>query len=1207
MYLKSLELVGFKSFAEKTRLEFDRGITAIVGPNGCGKSNIADAIRWVLGEQSARALRGTKMEDCIFNGTETHKPLGMAEVSITLADCEKALGTEFHEVTITRRILRTGEGQYFINKTPCRLKDIQRLFMDTGMGTDSYAVMEQGKIDMILSARPEDRRAVFEVASGITKYKADKKEALRKLEHTEANLVRLADIIREVRRQIISLQRQAGKARRYKALQERLRSLDIYATRERLAALDAEIQRLEFRQATMREREETLRVDVENMERQAAESRHSLAALDNEISAGMEHVVRLQTDLERARELIRINQDRIRELTELSERDTKDLEEAEQRLQQHRAQLEALRAEYQDAVQSRDRAEQALNEATQRLADKDKEIEGVRKRLHDLGTEAVDLESRTAKWQNELTHLDSEERSAVIRRERLAAEEAELQRAASLLLERQARMAKDLQALRVNEQAAKARLDAALTAQAENRRLRAETARQLAELDARLAALQAQVELLHESEGIDSGFPGGARAILSRDTKWDLDRSQLLGPLAEHLRARPPYELALEAALRSWLDALVVSRPAVALEWIEKTHRLGAGAIRLLAAATDEVDDDTPITGPGQPLLDFVDCSESVRPLVRRLLRHVRVVASLNEIPAQRRSHAVYVTTDGQVVRGLDGFELWAREIRDANPFTRRHQRSELAAQIERLQRERDECVALLKKRDADEAELDSQIVQYRTDLDEQRHRLGIQEGEKRVIDEEVRQAQERADTVAWELKVLTDQHGSGTEHREQIRKNIEEAQRRHAEIRSSLAAANEQIRFLERERMELASLVADARVQFAERRQQVEHLESRKAPLEARIRELEELMQNRSAGVHEYKARAEELAASIREAEARLAPLGTAMAEEQSKLEALRKKRAEVVDVTGGFDSVLREKRAALETARRERSSLDVELAEQRVRRQNIVERISAEYRITPDQMAAEPTPVWEDGQVPDRDTLETMIAEIRAKLDAMGPVNLVAIEEHQEHEQRYAFLTQQQQDLLNAKQQLMDLIRKINKTTTELFSQTFQQVNANFQEMFRKLFGGGTARLVLVNEEDILESGIEIIARPPGKKLQNVSLLSGGERTLTAVALLFALYMVKPSPFCLLDELDAALDEANIGRFTSVLKEFVQHSQFIVITHSRQTLHAAEALYGVTMEEKGVSKIVSVKFSHHEKQTDRAVPQTQAAETSTPEPSAT
>ncbi|MBU1693520.1 MAG: AAA family ATPase [Verrucomicrobia bacterium] len=495
MYLKQLELIGFKSFADRTRLDFEPGLTAIVGPNGCGKSNLADAVRWVLGEQSAKALRGSKMEDCIFNGADTHKPMGMAEVSMTFANCESILSTEFNEVTVTRRVFRDGEGNYFINKTPCRLKDIQRLFMDTGIGTDSYSILEQGRIDLILSSHPEDRREVFEEASGITKFKADKKEAIRKLEHTETNLLRLADIIREVRRQIISLQRQAGKARRYQTIQEQLRGIDLFATRERLEILDREIAQLESRLASLSEHEEAVRADVEQTEQEATRNRAALSAAEQTIAQAMEASLRARTDLDRARELIQVNEDRIRELQSLSERDRHDAEEGRQRIEQHRAALEGLAVQLNEALAVRDAAEIELRERTAELSAHEDKIAACRRLLHELSEETIDVESRVSRLQNELYDLEAGERTATVRRERLSAEQAELHHTVDLFASRQAEMTESLNALQEEVSGLAARVEERAAGREAGSRRLAETLKTLADLRARLAAREAHEEV----------------------------------------------------------------------------------------------------------------------------------------------------------------------------------------------------------------------------------------------------------------------------------------------------------------------------------------------------------------------------------------------------------------------------------------------------------------------------------------------------------------------------------------------------------------------------------------------------------------------------------------------------------------------------------------------------------------------------------------
>ncbi|MFH0954352.1 MAG: chromosome segregation protein SMC [Verrucomicrobiota bacterium] len=1178
MYLKNLELIGFKSFAERTKLEFQPGMTAIVGPNGCGKSNIADAVRWVLGEQSAKALRGSNMEDCIFNGTESYKPLSMAEVSMTLADCEAALGTEYHEVTVTRRVYRNNEGEYFINKTPCRLKDIQRLFMDTGVGTNSYSLMEQGRIDLILSSRPEDRREVFEEASGITKFKADKKEAIRKLEHTEANLLRLADIIREVRRQILSLQRQAGKARRYKSLQEQLRGLDVFATRERLNALNQEINTLEARLASVSEQEEALRADVEQTEQQAARTRVELAATEKEIADAMEASVQTKTELDRARELIRINQDRIQELRDVSARDTHDSDEAKTRLAQHRTSLDELQAQVEKAVAARDAAERDLADRTAHLVKQEQDVAKARQLLHDFGAESVDLESRAAKLQNEIYGLEAQERTSVIRRERLAAEQSGLQHAVETFESRQSEMVRRLQSLR-DEVAAQAGEVAGLAGQREGKtQALAELQKTMSDLKARIAARQAQTELLSSSEAEAEGFPGGA--------KWLLDsaRAAVVGSLAEHIKFEPAYRAAVEAVLRAWLDAVIVSDTAAALDLLRELEQRSEGSARVVT-----LDQAGPaaafVEGPGARLADHVSCADQVRPLVSRLLHNVRVVDDLAQVPQPVPPEAVFVTRNGSVVRGSGSFECWRPEAHEVNPLARQHLLAEWSRELAEFQRRSDDGERTSLALQAEAKALDEALAQARIRLEESQYKLAQREGEDHIISQEAAQARERVETVAWELGVLKEQQDSGGGQRTQIRDEMERIRARQADLRASVATKTEQVQALEHELTARAAEVTEYRVRFAERRQEADHVATRKEPLEARIKELESLIHSRAEGINSYQSRIEELQKTIHTAEGRLQPLQEQVGHHDDQLEKARRRREEIVAALAASDGGLREKRAVMDEVRTRRSQVDVEVAEQRVRRQNLIERIGSDYHITPEQMIAEPEPAWESGQRPDREALETLIAEIRARLESMGPVNLVAIEEHRELEERFAFLSQQQEDLVKAKNQLMEMIRRINKTTTEMFAQTFEQVNSNFQDMFKKLFGGGSAKLVLVDEEDILESGIEIIARPPGKKLQTVSLLSGGERTMTAVALLFSLYMVKPSPFCLLDELDAALDEANIGRFVKMLEGFLDRSQFVVITHNRQTIGAAEVLYGVTMEQSGVSKIVSVKFSYHEK----------------------
>ncbi len=1202
MYLKALEMVGFKSFAERTKLVFEPGMMAIVGPNGCGKSNVSDAIRWVLGEQSPKALRGGAMTDVIFNGTDQAKPLAMAEVSLTLTDCEAVLGTEYNEVTVTRRVFRSGEGQYFINKTPCRLKDIQRLFMDTGLGTNSYSVMEQGRIDQILSSRPDDRREVFEEASGISKYKADKKEALRKLEHTEANLLRLSDIIKEVKRQIISLQRQVGKAKRYKSLQDQLRACDVWLAKGRLGELDASLAALETELKTHAAREEELRVGVEQAETRAAELRQDMAAVEGRIAAAMDAASEASGALARARELIRVNQERAQELETLSQRDSRETESAKASLAGHRDELDALKKDLIAATDAHETARQELEQRQTALAAHDQETAAARKRLQDLRTEALDLETRLARLQNEWNEIEARERTDLLRRERFAAEKAEAERAVESYAERLSLMGTQRDQKQAGAEEAQRQVADLRQSQAVRAEQSAALQKEMSKLASEAAAREAQVNLLARSRAEARGFPAGAKKLLEKAAVPGVDPKQVLGALAEKVRADKDHQLALEAALRAWLDAVVAQDAAAALEIAKHLQAAQGGAVRLLSAAGAPAA-ETP-AGAGEPLLDHVKAPAALAGLLRRLLGGVRVVPTAGDVPAEIPATLTYVTRDGIVARGDGSVEFWAPGENESNPLAREHQLAEWQEDLECLRREADAARTRAEALQQDETAARAALETAQAALENHRREMALAEGEIRMVEREAKQAAERAETIGWELEALTKKTGAGSQRRTEMAGEMETIRARQADVRAQTATDSEKLRQLEDERNARLEAATECRVALSGYKQQLDGLRARGEPLEARIRELESLIRERAAGIDSYRERVAALQQATQEAEAQIAPLEAEGTRRQAELAEARAQRESRNAELGRSDAELHAQRAELDAVREKRNGVDIQLARQRLHRQNLVERMSAEYSLQPADVLKSKEPEWEEGGQPaDREALETMVAEIRTKIQSMGPVNLVAIEEHQELEERFAFLSQQNDDLVNAKQQLLDLIRKINDTTTSLFTTTFNQVNENFQELFKQLFGGGNAKLVLVDEENVLESGIEIIARPPGKKLQTVSLLSGGERTLTAVALLFSLFKVKPSAFCLTDELDAALDDSNIARYLEMLKGFILSTQFIVITHNRQTIGRADALYGVTMEKRGISKIVSVKF--HGEAEAKPVAETSAAAPAAAEPS--
>jgi len=1182
VHLKSLEIVGFKSFADKTRLVFEPGMTAIVGPNGCGKSNVSDAIRWVLGEQSAKALRGAKMEDCIFNGTQSRKPLGMAEVNITFTECEGVLPTEFHEVTITRRVFRSGEGQYFINKTPCRLRDIQRLFMDTGVGTSSYSFMAQGRIDQILSARPEDRREIFEEASGITKYKSDKREALRKLEHTDANLLRLADVIREVKRQIGSLQRQAGKAQRYKVLRESMRAFDLYAAQIRLK--DFEKTRIDQEGIIneLTERISTAHEEVQASEERNVELRETILNMEREIASVMEAGVHAQSRLDRSQDMIRINTQRIEEYTSLAERDTRELDELKRQLTDRSEMLADLETRLADMKAQREQARRELDECTVAYNSHRQQIDTARQRVQYLRDETLNMEAQASRLHNQLMQIETQERTTLIQRERLTSEKQQIGALVEDYARRTETLGQMLEILQTGVEEASERVQLVESRRKETQEATRAEQLQRSALQTTMATRQATIDLLSDADEVQADFPGGARLLLDPTNPLQADVASLRGALADHLSVPEPYARALETALRPILDALVVAQPGAARALIAAVAERRKGAARLVAIpdAPDRL--VLPPLPAGMISLASVVSTddESIRALISQLLGNTLVVETLEQVPATLPSGFSVVTDDGILIRENGIHEFWMGEPGATNPLRRKHAIDTARQEIGRLQQEVATSDQRLHELHGLAETLERQAAESRHDLDTRRRELAQKEGESQMVRRESKTTAQRLETVTWELDELVRKSSVWDAQKLTLTTQQAEIRQKRELLATDISQQNQELQQLETRHSDLQVQLTDRRVTFAGTDHRVEQYTAEQSSVTTRIAEIQRALQGRSEGIQTYSASIEQLQNTIRVAQDQLGDMEEAVRVQAERAELRRRERAAESERLAELERMLTTARQQLEQQQAQKSYFEIQSTETRMRRQNLCDRITADYNLTLHEVMDAPEPTWEDDGPLPVDQIEHRVADLRNKLEAMGPVNLVAIEEYQEYEERYTFLSQQEADLLNAKKQLTEMIQTINKTTSEMFRATFDKANANFEQMFAHLFNGGSAKLVLVNEDDVLDCGIEIIARPPGKRLQNISLLSGGERTLTAVALLFSIYQIKPSPFCMLDELDAPLDETNIGRFTEVLKQFLQQSQFVVITHNRQTISASDVIYGVTMPERGVSRIMSMKF---------------------------
>ena len=1173
MYLKSIQLIGFKSFAEKTTLDFLPGVTAIVGPNGCGKSNISDAIRWVLGEQSAKALRGSEMADVIFNGTEGRRAINLAEVNMTFADVDPTalslpgVNLDFSEITIARRVHRDGTGEYFINKTPCRLRDVQGLFLDTGIGRSSYSLMAQGQIDQILSAHPDDRRTIFEEAAGINKYKHQKKEALRKLEYTEANLVRITDIIKEVKRQIISLQRQAGKARRYKELFDQLKALDTRLARHKYDLLRSEVSDFESKIAGFVQQSEAFSSQIAEKEQQITDLRRSLSEIERAIHEAVTRDHELKGESDRHQQRITTNTERIAELEQLIENNHRETAGAEEKIRVQEELLQSLNAEFEqiDAVFAAEQAKlQAQHDAVRQL---DADLSHKTVASNEAKSALIDLESAIAHGRNELAALDQKKKYDVIRAERLSTERLHLEDQRRALEQRLQTYNDSLADLRSSVNTLRAALAAKQS--------------ELQQASSMLAAATGQ----HHTSVSDVSSKRARLEVLQQFFAAPDGRSTL----GQILEVESQYGAAIEAALNHAIHTILADDFSAA-------RQLLASGLQNPAVAAPE----SPRAGDGQSS-DELPHGAAVwagavarardprfETLVRSLLANCAIADDLDAALTIRAAnpHLAVATLGGELVD--------EHGILSAVSKSHIGEISALSQEVAQLTAQATDREVTRVEWEQKRTALETELSVLRADLHAKEVALATKEGELNALATEGRDLESKVHTVVFELQSIEQQDAEEKQRRETILAGLQESEARQTELQQRMSTAQQAVNELLARKEQMTQQLTELRVSVGGIEHKRRAIESQREPIAARVRDLRERMQTCDGEITGYTAKTGQFRAEIAESEQKISELAITRQQSQQQIGGLQHQRGEVATGIEHAEEELRAVRKQANEAQSQKSGFEVQLAQKRMETQNLKDRVWQKYQINIDDVRGDTINITVADQGPaiteqvpmsaDWDAIEVQAAELQSKLDAMGPVNVEAINEYDELEQRYKFLTEQHEDLVRAKDQLLQVIAKINSTTKQLFQETFEKIRENFQVMYAELFGGGKANLILLDESDPLESGIEIVAKPPGKQLQSITLLSGGERALTATALLFSIYMVKPSPFCVLDELDAPLDESNINRFVRILQRFITQSQFVIITHNKRTIGMADALYGITMEEHGVSKVVSVKFSPRE-----------------------
>ncbi len=1181
MNIKKLEILGFKSFANKTVIEFSRGMTAIVGPNGCGKTNILDALRWVLGEQKVSMLRGSKMEEVIFNGTREMKPLGMSEITLTIENDRGVLPTEYTEVQITRRLFRSGESEYLLNKVPCRLKDINNLFFDTGMGAHSYSVIQQDMIEAIISDKAEERRFLFEEAAGITKYKQRKKAALRKLEATENDFLRLNDIYSEVQTQVRSLKRQQKKAERYQTISDEIKNWELYLSSTRMKEIEQERRRIKAEHDQMSDKiaaSETainkLSSELEIERKEQIDLEQMITKVGNDMYEATEEAHVIETD-------ITILREKKSNAQALIERNQTDIET-------HKDRLHILSEQKQECVENLQKYQEENKQLTEKLeearteqAEADKLLLSARTSKEDHNQRMIELEGKLSSGKTEDSSLKKQE---VDLDEEVTKYSAELETNSitkgQLLVERNSKRATkdDIHTQKEATEKELSQKTASLEELIENNEL---LNSEISNINSSIEASQARKTLLEEMILHYEGYESGVKSVMEFKNRW----TGIYGTVAEKFVPSDGMEAAVEAALSEMAKFIICDNRDSAKSIIKYLKDENKGKIGILVPDSGTIN---PVVKRPELLLDefvgwmdnFVHTEEHLTPLMQAVLSRTAVFKSGHSPDAilERLPYGfTAVSTSG---------ELYSKNIisggstDESFPLFRRQEKvDEQDILIENFKKE-------LENKQNNKNKTTADIASTRAEL-------GTLADKIETLTEEFNQAQEEFNEVEYQLRTvdsgiirlektignLNEKLGAIKHRQYSLSLDFNQLADQKETLVSSISLSSEQLIDIETKANNALSMVSELQIKLVECRSSIEQTESKNSYIRELILELENSIEKKTEEIAQAKEIIENSKEKSVVLEESLRVIFNKRRELETKQTELREKQNSIFERVSEKEKQLRENRSEKETINNSSHEIDIRLNTLDSESNTMFERINEEYS----------TDIRTVEFLNPDETLEPKEASkhlytLKEQIKKFGAVNLLALEEYKTASEREEFLSEQLSDLSTAKKDLNDTISKINQTAKELFEETFAQVKINFKNLFTELFTGGEADISLTDPNDPLESDIDISARPRGKKLLSITMMSGGERALTAISLLFSLYMVKPSPFCILDEIDAPLDDANCRRFLKIINSFSVQTQFILITHNKITMEASHNLYGVTMEQFGVSKLVGVKFSEFE-----------------------
>ncbi|MGE5629722.1 MAG: chromosome segregation protein SMC [Caulobacteraceae bacterium] len=1181
MYLKQLEIHGFKSFAEKIELNFGNTINAIVGPNGSGKSNISDAIRWVLGEQSVKALRGNKMEDVIFAGSDSKKALGFAEVSLCIDNSDKKIPVDFTEINITRRMYRSGESEYFINKTSCRLKDIYELFMDTGIGRDGYSIIGQGRIDEILSNKSEDRRNVFEEAAGIVKYKTRKQEAEKKLEQTKQNIIRVTDIIEEIETQLEPLKEQAEVAKRYRGIMEELKAIEINLMLNNIDKYKSKLQTIkqetEDVQGLINEKV-NLTAQLEMKHNELKKGLNDLELFIDSLSEEIHHAENLKEKLEGECNVL---QERIKNLNNdivrLNKRDTElksELEGSVQNVEQNRLKLEQLTA--------------AFSEVNGKINERTADFESNFKSINDLELDLGEKQQKFISLINNLSELKSKINSTNVFIENINKRKSQVEGDVSLLeLQKSDKEKQHKKSVEDLEDFSKKIEDCKLLVE-ELKNKKQECESGIGELEGSLNkaktekdGIMSRLKVLEDMEKDHGGYSRSVKVLLAEHRNIT---AGFCGVVGEMVKVPNQYVTAVEVALGGAVQSIITDTEEDAKHLIEhlKMHKIGRATFlpissvkpRYFNEKENQLFKTEGFIGVASELVGY---EPKIKNIMLNLLGRIAVVKDIDSaIKLARKAGYEFkiVTLSGEVINAGGSITGGSLQSSSSSVLSRKSEIETLKTQHESRQKEYDGLMLKLSELKKQAAEFESEIS-FKTDI---YHSLQIDLNNYKNRCENIKNdIQMISDRISINMKDIGDLNSEYDETKKIIDENTSKAEaveKEKAAVEEEITDLQEQMKQFKEVRDSYNEEITELKIKLASVEHNKRTTESTINELQERIRDLESEIENNKQEIEREAAEIGGLKLSFEEKRSAIEKSVKEVAEKQETLAGREKEKLSIQDELQKIEDDTKEYGKDIASFQSDLHKIEMQYARIEIELENtelkLLETYDMNYNKAQEYRDEGLSITWASKRCD----------ELKSEIREMGTVNVNAIEEYEKMSERYTFLSNQVEDLSRARDNLIGVIAEISESMKLQFITEFNKINQNFNEVFIKLFGGGHAQLVLSDEENVLESGIEIIAKPPGKKLQNLMLLSGGERALTAIALLFGILKMKPAPFCVLDEIDAALDDANVDRYAEFLVEFSVTTQFIIVTHRKGTMEAADCLYGVSMEESGISKLVSVKL---------------------------